>query len=346
VSDRRQLVVHFGNEEHNTAHHLAAALRRLGVDVVCEGRGHPPTAGRPEPDAPLLWVESGFASFPAAEELDRRPSAAWLIDTHRGLDWRAPLGAAFDVCFVAQRDAVAPLAGAGAHARWLPLACPDPGPEPGPKAGGRSIPVAFVGFVEPGSRRQRILDALARHHEVDRNQGYVPPAEMMRRYAAARVVVNVPLAGDLNMRLFEAAGAGAYVVTGPMEGLDEVLPADLVTVVDSDDPADWVAAVSRALADERTGDRARRAAALIAAGHRYVDRARTVLDALAALERRPVPLDDRRRRLLGAAVARHAFADAWRISAGSLRGRAALAAALVPEGARSVRRRLGRGVPR
>jgi hypothetical protein len=245
---------------------------------------------------------------------------------------------------VAQRDAVAPLAGAGAHARWLPLACPEAEPDRG--AGGRGTPVAFVGFVEPGSRRQRILDALGRHHEVDRSQGYVPPAEMMRRYAAARVVVNVPLAGDLNMRLFEAAGAGAYVVTGPMEALEEVLPADLVTVVDSDDPADWVAAVGRALADERTGDRARRAAALIAAGHRYVDRARTVLDAFAALDRRPVPLDDRRRRLLGAAVGRHAFADAWRISAGSLRGRAALARALVPEGARTVSRRLGPGVHR
>lgn len=344
MSARRQLIVHFGNEEHNTAHHLVAALRDLDVEVLCEGRGHRPTGVRARPDAPVLWVESGVASFPTAEQLAGRPSAAWLVDTHRGLDWRASLGPAFDVCFVAQRNAVPALAASGADARWLPLASP----EPQPRAPGRerNVPIAFVGFVPPGSPRQRILDELEQRYEVARNRGYVAPAEMMRRYAAARVVVNVPLAGDLNMRLFEAAGAGAYVVTGPMEGLEAILPAELVTVVESDDPSEWVAAVGEVLADEGIRARAERAATLIAAGHRYVHRARTILEAFAGLAPRPIPVEDRRRRLLRAAVARHALADAWRISAGSPRGRAGLARELVPEGVRTVRGRLVRAIRR
>lgn len=338
MSDRRQLAVHFGDEEHNTAHHLVAALRELDVEVLCEGRGHPPTGVHARPETPVLWLESGVASFPTAQQLAVRPSAAWLIDTHRGLDWRAPLGAAFDACFVAQRNAVPALAASGVDASWLPLASP----EPGALGRVRDVPVAFVGFVTPGSLRQHVLDALEQHYEVDRNRGYVAPAEMMRRYARARVVVNVPLAQDLNMRLFEAAGAGAYVVTGPMEGLEEVLPATLVTIVASDDPSDWVAAVGEALAGGGTRERAERAAALIAAGHRYVHRARTILDTFADLTPTPVSLDDRRRRLLRAAVARHALADAWRISAGSARARAVLARELVPEGLRSAQGRLGR----
>jgi hypothetical protein len=343
MGEVQQLIVHFGNQEHTTAHHLVRALRDLGVEVMCEGAGHAARRVTAGPEIPLLWVESGVASFPALEQLGSRRSAAWLIDTHRGLDWRAPLAAAFDLCFAAQRSGATALAGLGVNARWLPLAAPA---HPSPVgADERTTPVAFVGFVEPGSRRHRLLEGIDKAHRIWRNDTYMAPDEMLRRYACSQIVVNIPLANDLNMRLFEAAGAGAFVITGPMDGLSSILPEDLVAVVDSDDPSAWVAAIERALLDPMTAARALKAMQVINKDHLYRHRAQVILGSLTNVERRAIPVEERRRALLRAAVARHALKDAWRVSGPSAAGWLSLIHELLPEAARSLRRRLtyGRG---
>lgn len=324
-----QLVVHFGHEPHTTAHHLVQAFHTLGVHVIPVGAGHRTVRKLPE-ECPLLWVESGVPSFPTPEELGtHRPNAAWLIDTHRGGRWRSALASVFDTVFVAQRAAVERTAAHGLNVTWLPLACPEPLPESARHD--RRSEVAFVGSVTGGSRRERILAALEADFAVDRNRGYVPPDEMMARYARARVVVNIPLARDLNMRLFEAAGAGAYVVTGPMDGLEDVLPRDVVTVVDSDREEDWVRAVADALSCPRTPERAQRARGFIRERHRYTHRAAVILDTLAAAAPRSIPDAARREALRQAAVDRHAFRDAIRIAGPGLRDRAALATSIATE---------------
>lgn len=285
----RALEVHFGAQEHTTAHHITRALRRTVPDVRVSGRGHRrirPTSA----DVPLLWIESGNPSLPHVGDLSGRASAAWLIDTHRGLHWRADVARSFDVVFVAQRAALRPLAeDHGVAATWLPLAFPGDmyvAAEP-------SRDVDFVGNVVPGSRRDRIVSPIADRYRIPLG-GYVPPAEMIERYSRARVVVNVPLACDLNMRAFEAVGAGAHLVTGPMDGLDELLAPELFTVVDSDDPDVWLRAVAAALdSDAGLGPRRRRAARAVLDHHTYEHRAGAILEGIASvIEPRRCPGDD------------------------------------------------------
>lgn len=264
------LTVHFGDQPHTTGWHLSRALRRITrVDVIGAGHHGISPSGRP----PLLWIESGRRSLPTEADLRDRPTACWLIDTHRGYEWRAPLARAFGVVYVAQRKAVQELASLGIDARWLPLACPA---DLVPPAEPRDCDVDFVGHVQRGSLRERLLRPLAQRYGFPIGT-FTSPTEMLSRYGRARVVVNVPLADDLNMRLFEAAGAGAFVVSGPMDGVDEILPPDLRAEVRDPDPEEWMRAIDAALSAPDLDQRARRAQALVLRAHTYDDRARTVL---------------------------------------------------------------------
>lgn len=323
--------LHFGHEDHTTAWHLARALGRRR-DVECVGTGH--TRRAPGCAGPMLWVESGRRSLPRARDIADRPTGGWLIDTHRGYGWRADLAQAFDVVFVAQRQAVADLAAIGIHVIWLPLAFPaDLATQPS----FRPIPVDFVGNVIPGSRRERLLLPIARHFAIPLGR-YVAPRDMIARYGAARIVLNIPLANDLNMRFFEASGAGAHVVTGRMDGLDVILSPELCTVVEDEDPSAWIETIEALLSSP--GDLELRAAAaqeVILEAHTYDHRAQTILDHLRpGIDRANVT--QRERALVQAAgpLGLPAVAIAAPTVSRALRGQAAAEALLV-----SARRRLG-----
>ncbi len=193
----------FGYQSWTTAIHLQTALRRL-VDLTLEGPGHP---DRPtDHSAPVLWVESGIAWVPSPADLAAAPSAAYLIDTHRGYRWRAALANAFDFTYTAQLPAAERLKSAGANAEWLPLAAPRELCAPGADLADRPYDVAFVGQAPPGSFRAELVDALRTRVSVAPVTGRLEPAEMMDVYRSARVVINVPVNNDLNMRAFEAPG--------------------------------------------------------------------------------------------------------------------------------------------
>lgn len=269
------IVVHFGNEEHTTAHHLVRALRRT-VGVVEAGAGHPST--EIPPHLPILWVESGRPSLPTIDDLQGRRTAAWLIDTHRDLSWRLSLARAFDIVFVAQRAAVDPLRAAGIDARWLPLAFPDDlVHETQPP---RKTHVDFVGNIAPGSQRERILGPILDEYAIP--LGYEPPERMLDRYRRAKIVVNVPLNHDLNMRAFEAVGCGAHLVTGPMDGIEEILPRHGYSVVTEEDGSAWLDAVRRLLEDEESLRlSAEEAQHTIIERHTYGHRANAILEVFA-----------------------------------------------------------------
>ena len=241
--------------------------------------------------------------LPPVERLSRTLSACWLIDTHRGLGWRRRLAAAFDVAFVAQGDAVEPLAEAGLDVHWLPLAAPADLCVEGPRLADRRYDVAFVGQARRGSLRAAVLDALRSRCSVAPTPPYVSPPDMMRLYASARVVVNLPLARDLNMRVFEATGAGSLLVTGPAHRLDRVLPTGSYELVEARTVDAWVRGVAQALADPDAQDRADRAHQRVMAEHTYEHRLATVIDVLGSSTRRPLAMAERAA-ALGAAYAR------------------------------------------
>jgi hypothetical protein len=251
----------------------------------------------------MLWVESGRPWLPDVEDLAGRPTAAWLIDTHRGTKWRGRLAAGFDTTFVAQRGAVDDVsARAGRPARWLPLAVDRDACDPGRQLDERRWDVAFVGAAPTGSFRAALLGALAERVAVAPWSAYVPPDEMMQRYRDARVVLNVPVADDLNMRAFEASGARARLVTGPMDALEAVLPEGTAEIVPVREIDRWVEAVLRTLEDPEGQDKADAAHRAVTRGHTYHHRAEAVADALDAIT--PSVTDTQRAAAFAAAYTR------------------------------------------
>ncbi len=282
---RQAIEIAYGHESHTTAIHLERAVAAAGLVADTPG-------------GPLLWVETGKPWLPSVEAMAGRTTAAWIIDTHRGIGWRRRVAQAFDLVFVAQQDAVAPLQAAGVPTRWLPLAAPADLVPDAPPLADRPYDVAFVGQAPTGSLRAVVLEALAVRHRVTPQDGFVAPPQMMERYASAKVVLNMPLATDLNMRVFEATAAGALLVTGPAIGQEDLLPAgSYVEVADRSVDA-WVEAVGRALADPMAAFRAGEARTTVLDRHTYRHRAETVVEALSEPSvRRPISNEARRRAL-------------------------------------------------
>lgn len=298
----------YAYEPQTTAAHLQRALaRRLPITV--EGPGHP--AARSEEADRLLWVESAGTWLPDLDELARVPAGAWIIDSHRGAGWRARLASAFDVVFAAQADFATALRARGLEAVWLPMAAPAELCGPGSDLADRGYDVAFVGQRLPGTARARVVDALEERFSFAPVDGFVPPERMMDLYRSARVVVNVPWAGDLNMRTFEAVGARALLVTGPAQSLDAALPAETFVEVGDLSPAAWVRAVEAALRDPDAQAKADRAYDHVVSTHTYDHRADRVLEVMGNASKRAVDPSDR------AAGLAAAYARWGRLSSGN-----------------------------
>jgi len=301
----------FARQPWTTGVHIETALRRY-CEIELSGPGQPDRGPTAANDLPLLWVESGVGWLPPPRRLVG-PSAAYLIDTHRGWRWRAEVASAFGTAFVAQRAAVAAFASVGVVARWLPLAVPAELCDPGPPLAERRYDVAMVGHVIPGSSREEICAALGRCCSMPPVKGPLAPSEMMEVYRSSRVVVNIPLADDLNMRAFEALGARCGLVTGPMDGMDDLLGQVPVVVPAGLGVDGWVAAVLAAVeaADQERADAGHR---LVTSEHTYDHRAEVILDVVAHRAGPSRDLEVVARGLAAGWARWGAVGEAWRLS--------------------------------
>lgn len=139
-------------------------------------------------------------------------TAFYAIDSHRmfarhvGRDRVAE----FDHLFVAQKDFLPRYEAAGCRrVHWLPLAH-DPAihrPLGLPKRRG----IVFVGNPWPGTERGQVIERMRR--EADMEVAWAYQLDMVRAFNEARIVFNRSLSGDVNMRVFEALGCGAFLLT-------------------------------------------------------------------------------------------------------------------------------------
>jgi hypothetical protein len=207
------------HDDTSTARYIHAAIENAGDHVTrLDGTG----SGARDVDT-LLFVDPPPARWPIGlEDLPCR-TAAYLIDTHQDLGLRLTYAPFFDEIFVAQCNDVAAVRAAGyPHAQWLPLAADrtfarDPNRW-------RPLDVAFVGKLgDPATARHQVLDAITTmFHTNDVHRNY-SPGEMRELYGRAKIVVNASIAGDVNMRVFEAIVSGALLVTDRIgNGLDEL----------------------------------------------------------------------------------------------------------------------------
>lgn len=212
-----------------TANYFIAAFREAGHEfLVCSdiaapgvnisAQGLVDVAGllrqhRFEADA-VLFIEGGsMRLLPDTTGVRSCPTMWYAIDTHMDFEKHVRIGRLFDVTFVAQIQYVSPLTARGlTQVQWLPLAfAPELLPDNQPQ---RDIDIAYVGSdnATMHPHRSALLQAL-RSRFPSHYFGRATPAEMGRIYAAARVVFNRSVNNDLNMRFFEAMGAGAVLVT-------------------------------------------------------------------------------------------------------------------------------------
>lgn len=262
---------------------------RHDVDLPSESSAHELTQNLPAGFAPklLLWVDSGQARLETALAQLELPKAAWFIDTHVSTAHRIEIARQFDYVYLAQRGQIQEFQDAGiGHVRWLPLGC---APElHTAERGDLKYDVAFVGSMSSasGDKRRAFIERV-RAEFPNHFIAQCWPHEMAEAYAQARIVVNMCLNNDVNMRVFEAVASGALLVTDPADGLDELFtPGEEIVVYKDEDDA--MAKIRHYLADdaarEAIADRGRERAL---AEHTYARRLETML---ADIEQQTGPL--------------------------------------------------------
>jgi len=189
------------------ADHLVRGV--FDVSEICTKHGLGPEL--------MLFIEGGtMRLFPTGLEKISCLTAWYGIDTHMDYAKHLRIGRLFDVTFVAQKEFVERLRQDGLwQVHWLPLGfAPELMPSPMPA---RDLDIAHVGStnVSVNPPRHALLEALRREFP-SHYFGPASPQEMGRLYASARLVFNRSVKNDVNMRFFEAAGAGAVLVTDPI----------------------------------------------------------------------------------------------------------------------------------
>lgn len=239
----------------------------------------------PRPDL-YLWLDSGGKYFPPGIEDLPLPTACYLVDVHLGT-WRQQAARFFDVVFVAQKNELATYRKALGHDQvyWLPLAAADVFR---PLNLLRIYDIAFVGSMTSAHRktaRGRRLQLLARRFSTnDFARGYTP-AEASQVYNQARLVFNVSIDGDVNMRVFEGTACGALVLNdSATNGLDELFNLDRELALYEDD-ADLLEKAAYYLANDTERERVAIAGQTRTLGqHTYRHRAVQIVDVFASPE--------------------------------------------------------------
>lgn len=174
----------------------------------------------------FVWIDGGPTFLPV--DLGRLdcPTVCLVGDSHTQLDWRLEYARAFSHVFLMfNRQHVPVFQSAGcSKVGWLPAAC-DPDVHRA-----FDVPEAFdIVFVGQTLRqwhadRVRLLERLiAAGFDVHVTTKILE--EMALAFARGRIIFNRSLAGDLNMRVFEAMAAGRMLLTdrlAPESGLDQL----------------------------------------------------------------------------------------------------------------------------
>lgn len=287
----------------STANYILRALRDDGCDVfVCSDVANPLVNclanGAVDvfslcqihdflPDL-VLFIEGGsMRLFPVAMERLTCITAWYGIDTHMDYKKHIKIGRMFDVSFIAQKEYVQLLREEGLRqVFWLPLAfAPELLPDFIPK---RTIDVAYVGSDNAAIHPSRhALLAKLRQSFPSHRFGLASPKEMGEIYSSAYVVFNKSVKNDMNMRFFEAMGAGAVLVTNPIinNGLDDLFIAGKHYQVYIED-SELVPMVTQLISNKKTclniGESAREC---ILAFHTYSHRVATMRKIVATAQK-------------------------------------------------------------
>ncbi len=193
-----------------------------------------------------VWVEPGFAPETTLESLARLsgftpdlflyieplgliprgmekapfPTVCLLCDTHCDLELRLRLARFFDHVFLYQCNYLKYFnEHPPGHVHWHPYACDLEFFHPLNVQ--RDLDVAFIGKAHT-EERQRILSTLQETYRINK-QRYYWQQDISGIYSRAKIVLNLPIADDLNFRTFEALSCGALLLTRRIKNGQEKL---------------------------------------------------------------------------------------------------------------------------
>lgn len=222
------------------------------------------------------------------------------VEPSRGVDWRV-----YDLMFSQLPRIVRSFAASGVRAEVVHLAFEPSVLEQLPQAPAQDIDISFIGSVS-ADHQQRIalLEAVARRHDLKlwgnlpRSlpassplhrcfQGEVWGGDMYQALRRSKITLNshIDIAGGEagNMRLFEATGVGAFLLTDFKDNLHTLFEPDREVAVWRT-PDDCLEAIDRFLADpQRRADIARAGQNRTMSQHTYRHRADDMLKRLESL---------------------------------------------------------------
>lgn len=291
---------------HTTGVYFERALKRLGHAVhyvgiphsdnfdwyrtptseIAARPGFPPNVdltklvemGMGEPDL-ILYVDGPLAYFPRGLADVDAPTASYLIDVHRKLPLESAIAPFFDRVFICQRDFMPHFVEAVecAAVGWLPLAC-DPEIHR-PLEVEHEFEVGFVGNVAGESERLRRLELLEKHFKMNDWRATRPKEEIAEVYSRSRVVFNASVGGDLNMRVFEALGCGATLITDKIQNGQDELFEDGTHLLEYSDDDEMLEKIHWCLAHEDDArEIARQGHELVLEKHTYDHRCEEIID--------------------------------------------------------------------
>lgn len=172
-----------------------------------------------DPDL-FLYIEPHGLIPPGLHEAPF-PTACILCDTHTNLLIRLRLARFFDHVFLYHRNYLHCFSEHPTdHVHWLPYACDLEVFRPLDVE--RDLDVGFVGQLHPDTERARLIETLAQRYRVNQQRYYLR-TEIPSVYARSKIVLNLPLADDLNFRTFEAMSCGAMLLTRRLTNGQELL---------------------------------------------------------------------------------------------------------------------------
>lgn len=204
--------------EYTTAHYYKEAIENSGIECLTY---KPAQQGSIRREIDLkLFIDDGthYVIQPDSGVL----KALYIIDTHMDFDLDTFLFRFADHVFCAQRNVVEKIERYCPNVSWLPLSC-DPAfhfceyPS-------TLFDIGFVGGVNDG-KREEYLQVIKEKYGRTSYIGRAAKAEIGKIYSGSKIVFNVSVNNDINMRFFEALCSGALLVTEKISsnGMEELL---------------------------------------------------------------------------------------------------------------------------
>jgi hypothetical protein len=234
-------------EPHTTARYFLSAIQNSKLNIRYWTT--PPEPSLINDDDVFFFIDPA-SDWPIGLEKINCLTIGYLIDVHQDLKLRIFQSNFFDIVYLAQKDYIHYFEKSG-HRQvfWLPLAC---APDLYSLINfSRTIDVSFIGnFGALGSIRNETLAMIKNYFPNHITCKFTPPSEMVNIYQKSKIVFNISVNGDLNMRFFEAIASGALLITDRIKNGLESLFKENVHYVGYSSPKEAIDKINYYLQNE------------------------------------------------------------------------------------------------